>query len=54
MVLKVTIDDKLYKELKNYAKSQNQFIMGYCDKLFTEKVEEILKQALKKGQSNEK
>lgn len=45
MILKVTIDDELYKELKDFAKSQNQFIMGYCNKLFTEKVKEVLEQA---------
>jgi len=50
MVLRIKIDDNLYKQLKDLAKSENQFIMGYCDKLFTEKVEEVLNQAkIKKG-----
>ena len=48
MHIKITIDDALYKELKKLAKEENQFIMGFCDKLFTEKVEEVLKQSKKR------
>ena len=50
MVLRITIDNELYKQLKDLAKSENQFVMGYCNKLFTEKVEETLKQTDKKEQ----
>lgn len=45
MVIKVTIEDGLYKELKDLAKAENQFIMGFCNKLFSEKAKEILEQA---------
>jgi hypothetical protein len=44
MVIKVTIEDELYKELKTLAKSKNEFIMGFCNKLFTDKVKELLSQ----------
>lgn len=47
MVIKVTIEDDLYKELKNLAKTENQFIMGFCNKLFAEKVKEVLEQVEK-------
>lgn len=42
MVIRITIDDELYKEIKDLAKSRNQFVMGFCNKLFADKVNEIL------------
>ena len=48
MQIKIEIDENLYTELKQHAKSENQFIMGFCNKLFTEKVKEILNQNSKK------
>lgn len=48
MIIKITIDDELYRELKNVAKAENQFIMGFCDKLFTEKVKDIIAQITNK------
>lgn len=53
MILRITIDNELYKELKDHAKAENQFIMGYCNKLFTEKVEETLKQVDEKKPEKE-
>lgn len=53
MVIRVTIEDELYRALKSLAKKENQFIMGYCNKLFAEKAVEVLAQNTQEIVKNE-